>query len=103
MKDNIQELIPAEVGDVYKTSKTGHSKDMVVILGASLALAIVLVIWAAFLRKRRRHRDHALVRFSAKKHHRKHRSRHAYSRRRNPTLAETGGLPPVRSDHQPEA
>lgn len=103
MKDNIRELIPVPVTGVHKAPAASHSKDMIFILGASLVLATVLVVWALFLRKRHRHRDHALMRFSVGKRHRKHRSRYAYTRHRNPTLAETGGLPPVRSDHQPEA
>jgi hypothetical protein len=61
---------------------------MAVAIGSPIAL---IVIWAVFFRKRGTHRP------------RKHR-RHRHMRRQlNPTLAETGGLPPVRPQEPPAA
>ena len=42
-----------------------------------------------------------VLRPKSKKAHRKHRQRH--HRQHNPTLAETGGLPPKRDPNQPPA
>lgn len=58
--------------------------------GAILLPAICVLIWALFFKKKRRHK-------------RKHRRHSSKNRRMNPTLAETGGLPPVRkSENVPE-
>ena len=55
--------------------------DYVIFSGALLLLAGLLVIWAVAFRKPRRKR------------------RRKSSSRRNPTLAETRGLPPFRDKH----
>ena len=81
------------------------------ILLASLALVVVaLFAWAMFIRKRRRRRHgfrrhHHSIRERAdelKNEIRRRRSMRARKRkrkyRRNPTLAETGGLPPIRGN-----
>lgn len=82
-----------------------------IVIGAIFSVITLVFIWAAFIRKRRRRRKH---------HHRHHRSfaktaaegvseirrqvqerqrrRRTRQRQRNPTLAETGGLPPARAD-----
>lgn len=59
----------------------------------AMAFALVLgvlgvLLWAVMIRKKRR---------------RKHRPHHAHrgERKPNPTLAETGGLPPFRPDENP--
>lgn len=93
----------------------GLTQDMLVVLGVGILLLVVLLIWALFLRRRphshahsRHHRgtqleesgesdsDHA-------RHHHGHRRkrRRREHRMRNPTLAETGGLPPPRSEPHP--
>jgi cytochrome c-type biogenesis protein CcmH/NrfF len=51
--------------------------------------AIGVLLWAVVFRKKRR-----------RKHHHKHRTHHE-SRNPNPTLAETGGLPPLRPSEKP--
>jgi len=95
----------------------------ILIFGAVAVVTLLLLIWAAFVRskRRRRHSHH---------HHRHHHSpsvtevqptsqneespalpekrrrrrhSHHHHRPRNPTLAETGGLPPIRSEEPPEA
>jgi hypothetical protein len=84
------------------------SPHMLWFLGAILALVVVLLIWALFLRRRRdgevlyrsredAHREDG-ERFgsSGRKRRRKRRPDHPSNLRRNPTLAEAGGLPPLR-------
>lgn len=86
--------------------------DILLILGALIALTLILVLWARFLRRKpRRHSSSSapkvlvpVVRAEEEpessepgsKRRRKFRKRRREHRGRNPTLAETGGLPPVR-------
>jgi hypothetical protein len=92
-------------------------RDKLIIFGAIALVTLLLLLWAVFLRKRgRRHHSHH--------HSHEHPSRPAevpavnneegaarpgkrrWRRRRhsrNPTLAETRGLPPVRQESPPEA
>jgi hypothetical protein len=61
---------------------------MAVAIGSPIVL---IVIWAVFFRKRGLHRP------------RKHRHHRRVRRQLNPTLAQTGGLPPVRERESPTA
>jgi hypothetical protein len=61
--------------------------DFFIMTGILLLLAIGLLVWSVYFRKRGR------------KRRRRYRGRHD-RRSANPTLAQTGGLPPVR---HPEA
>jgi hypothetical protein len=94
--------------------------DVVLIVGAGLGVAALLIIWVLYTRKRRRsshhHHHQRHERPSApiqpvdseeeedepedspshEHRHRRRRVRRRDHRPRNPTLAETGGLPPVR-------
>ena len=54
-------------------------RDILMLVCVAVAIALTAVIWAVFFRKR---------------HHRRHEHRP-----RNPTRAETGGLPPVRTEN----
>ena len=86
--------------------------DIAVVLGAAVIVGLLAVFWAAFIRKRdndgsRRYiypasraagKGGADRPISAEKKRRRRRRR----RRRNPTLAETGGLPPIRGDGLPD-
>ena len=88
-----------------------------ILIGVLLLLTTLLLLWAAFIRKRRRRQrlHHYSHRHSAgaapaeapndlpagRRKHRKWRHRRREHRPRNPTLAETGGLPPFRSDEPP--
>jgi ABC-type nickel/cobalt efflux system permease component RcnA len=110
--------------------------DILLIIGAGLALAALLVLWAVYWRKAKRHKRHhhhhhknhqpeaaekrELVaepvehtsanaeeedegpeeRLHGHQHHRR-RIRRREHRHRNPTLAETGGLPPMRDPNAP--
>jgi hypothetical protein len=97
-------------------------RERLVIFGAIGLVTLLLLVWAAFVRSRRRrrhshhhhHHHHAQrptevpgasqnedVPAPSEKRRRRH-SRHRH-RPRNPTLAETGGLPPIRSENPPES
>ena len=82
-------------------------KEILVLIGAVLLVAVAVMIWAVAFRKKRkrtrlyhRHR-HSSGETSASENSEKttagsRRRRQRRERPRNPTLAETGGLPPVR-------
>ena len=96
-----------------KSAKAGGNPlantDLVIILGCVLALAAVLFFWAFFFRKRPKHVRGALVVTRARKNddaepdsgrrRRRRRAEHPDNWKRNPTLGETGGLPPVRVEN----
>lgn len=85
-----------------------------ILLGAILAIASIVILWIVFSAKSRRHaarrderrqRRRAFRRATAEAEQRSEKSsgrrrRRRHHRPRNPTLAETGGLPPVRGDDQ---
>lgn len=87
-----------------------YFKEPLVVLLAVIPLAVGLFIWAkANSRKRRRQKRHraritpeqsrALVESWKVMHGSRHRRKHHHRREAtNPTLAETGGLPPRRAD-----
>jgi hypothetical protein len=84
-------------------------RDLLLIVGALLILALVLYLWIYLARRdRRRHRSRHgnLVLAEAADHHHHHHRRRRRSRSdalpRNPTLQETGGLPPPREDESEE-
>ena len=88
---------------------------LLIMVGVLLLVTLVVFIWAAFLRRppRRPHYAFREPTGSGKLSRlldnwkqgnlfgRKHRHRRHQDKKRNPTLAEAGGLPPVRSDDQP--
>jgi hypothetical protein len=61
--------------------------DFFIMTGAFVLVGIGVLIWILFFRKSGRRR-------------RKHRHRHEH-RPPNPTLAQSGGLPPVRQEEKP--
>lgn len=97
-------------------------KDVLVIVGTGLVLALLLILWARhYVKNRKRHhRHHHLERVAeapvtaaeVKKNneeeeetggqldgrHRRRRRHRRDHRPRNPTLAETGGLPPAKPE-----
>ena len=89
---------------------SAFGSDVTVILSVSVALAAALFIWAFFIRKRQhpdphvRTLDDSLI--STGRHHRHHRRRHRRPKPETsepppptkPSLNETGGLPPARTD-----
>jgi len=81
--------------------------ELLVLIGAVLLVAIAVMIWAVAFRKKRKrtrlyHRHHrssaesAASENSGKRSQGSRRRREGRERPRNPTLAETGGLPPAR-------
>jgi len=63
-------------------------KEFLILGGSILLVALLTFIWALFIRKTGKR--------TRKYRHRRH-------SRLNPTLAETGGLPPVREGNKPDA
>jgi hypothetical protein len=93
--------------------------DILIILGAGLAILTVLIYWAKYIRKKtRRRKGHHTERYkvfgqtqtkaatpsdeeeeegsNSERRRYKYRYRRRGHRTRNPTLSETGGLPPSR-------
>jgi len=74
--------------------------QVVIYAGALLVVALATFGWAVFLRRQRRPRRHS--------HHHRHRSKSASRHHQQPeepsrprTLAEAGGLPPLRDQQLP--
>lgn len=109
----------AEPGIESRYQVSAGLRDGLIIVGAVGLLTLLIVIWVSVWRKPR-HRHHhshsqpaeapALVRYRHVQHEdpgllallkprRKRRKRRFHHR--NPTLAETGGLPPIRPDAAP--
>jgi hypothetical protein len=98
------------------------TRDAILIFGAIGLVTLLTVLWALFLRRRRRrrrshHHSHEQSVEPAEltktpvaesvpppppSQHRRRRGRRRH-RSRNPTLAETGGLPPIRPESPPES
>lgn len=97
---------------------SGVATDLLLVLGAGVLLFAVLMLWVVYSRRHRPHRHrHRHHRSSNRtpsvetgnsesgadedsehsRHHRRRRRRREH-RGRNPTLSETGGLPPPRPD-----
>lgn len=108
------QLDSLQVLDPTKTlGKTGGMlmRDILLIAGAVAVLSFVLILWATNTvrrsKRRRRHRSGSeptssqptavSARRTEHRHHQRRRLRREH-RRRNPTLQETGGLPPARSE-----
>ena len=99
--------------DAKRSSPKIFGADLTLVLGIVLALTAILFFWAFFIRKRPKHMRGALVVERSEKHsreghgssgrrkHRKRRPDHPDNWGRNPTLGETGGLPPTKLE-EPE-
>lgn len=81
-------------------------RDFLLLMAVLGALALVLFVFVWFVR-RNRHRPpvagarviyHSVKREEGKFRNRRKRTRHPENLPRNPTLAEAGGLPPIRDD-----
>ena len=108
-------LAAADLSQLRSLQRTSPAKTgMGLLLGAIAAVVAIVLIWAIFIRKRedqtaRRYREH-FSRTSEtggpekngdstpERSSRRRRKRRREHRQRNPTLAETGGLPPLRSN-----
>ncbi len=82
-------------------------KDTLLIGGGVLFIIIILVSWAVFIRKPRREPDRVYPSSkktspeeegNTKRQRKKRREPRRSHRNRNATLADTGGLPPIRSE-----
>jgi hypothetical protein len=119
----LAEIEPAETLPSHKGWLADSQREFFAIFGA-LSLVILLVLyWAIAIRKphRRHHRHHHHRHHShhwgmnpdapleeedeaeEKRGHKRHRRRRHEHLPRNPTLAETGGLPPIRTEKPPGA
>jgi hypothetical protein len=96
-------------------------RERILIFGAIGLVTFLILLWAVFIRKKRRRRhDHYHSQHHAsgpaeagetparedvpaprEKRRRRRRSGHKHHPR-NPTLAETGGLPPIRTEGPPQ-
>ena len=93
---------------LWVSSASGLHQALI-ILGAFFLIALAVFAWAVLIRKpeRRRYsrwrRTHHTTQNSAPKveEAKPRRRRHRKYRARNPSLAEAGGLPPVRNDEPP--
>jgi len=116
-----QELIPTDVlpGSWHWMGLT--LKELLIVLGAVGVVTALVLIWAVYFRKKphrhshhhhHHHSDEAQEPAEAsmnsgsgvsgeRRYHRKRRRRREH-RPRNPTLAETGGLPPMRVERPPD-
>jgi hypothetical protein len=86
--------------------------ELVIVLAATGVVGVLAILWAVFIRKRERNGSERYI-YTAVRRTRNGGSDAAESqqpgkkrrrrrkRRRNPTLAETGGLPPIRSESFP--
>ncbi len=88
--------------------KANHgARDSILVASAAVLVTLCILAWAVFIRKRGRTREHQPVpRAQADKDNtaskrRKWRRRRRDHRPRNPTLAETGGLPPAKTEVPP--
>jgi len=102
----INDILPNQSG-IERTAKHAFTGAAPVLIGA-LGLLAALIIWAVFFRKSegRRERGRILDSEGVEPVELSHRSRRRRRRRekhrpRNPTLAEAGGLPPVRDEDSP--
>ena len=78
------------MNEIFSLPTSGKSADWVIfgVMVLSIGLAVGLVaIWAVVYRPKSKKRK----RKQRKRHHRQH----------NPTLAEKGGLPPLRAPNEP--
>ncbi len=89
-------------------------KDVMAIIVTGLVLALILVLWARYYMRRRKHRQHHHANRNAdpllasqgtppeyqgeETSRGRRRRRRRDHRSRNPTLAETGGLPPAKPE-----
>lgn len=106
--------VPVRPGGSGFSRTPGLFEDVMFVLAVVFGLMIVLLIWAKYFRKTSRHHtgprvSHRVIEGEISggeggsrhhHHHHRHRRHRRDHRPRNPTLAETGGLPPPRPQDQ---
>jgi hypothetical protein len=120
-----QDTLPVDVVSAPWTKMDATTRDILIIIGATALVTVLALIWAVTFKKRRRHHSHhhhhhhhhhshersestaemtpeeePVIESSSRRRRRRNRRRE--HRPRNPTLAETGGLPPLRTTPPPE-
>ena len=103
--NSIKELMTGNAEQRFST------RDVLIVITASLAVGVVLVAWISIHHRRKTERDSSRrvltdrpAPASSRKEHgerRRRRRRRRPHRPRNPSLHQTGGLPPPRTDDQP--
>jgi len=103
------------VPEAPPTKLFGLAREVFLVVGVGIALGLILFLWVYFTHKGRR-RHHSTQQLSKPIYRaeklspeeaatrvklRKKRRRHPDNLPRNPTLGETGGLPPIRPDEPP--
>jgi hypothetical protein len=98
----------------YFKNPSSSGVEVLLLIGAVVVIAAIFFIWAAYVRRPRKmhhtyrhlHQDNGgrrkrsgLSRLFGRKHRR--RRKHSQERSVNPTLAQIGGLPAKREEHQP--
>ena len=90
-------------------------RDMILVVGVTVVIANLLFLWVYLSRRNRRrqfgpyslalHKNEkgSSSRSHSRRHRRKRRPNHPANLPRNPSLAEAGGLPPLRQDEPPPA
>ena len=104
---------PNAIREALKPTQMVGNTEIIIVLGCALGLSILLFIWAFFIRKRPKTARGSLVVERRRKGSRQPNDEDASRRRkrirrpdhpdnwgRNPTLSETGGLPPARSEEE---
>lgn len=90
------------------------TSDLTLILGSIIVVVVLLVLWVVFIRGPKKHpeeRNRKPIQATARptvsvtedgreRHRKKRRVRRRDHRDRNPTLAQTGGLPPPRDPEE---
>jgi hypothetical protein len=107
---------------VYWEKMNDATRDVIIVFGSLFVVSLFVVVWAVFVRRSRRRRarrqshghSHAHSQAQAQASvpaetgegadasQRRRRRRRREHRPRNPTLAETGGLPPMRAEPPPD-
>ena len=99
----------AKVDAIKQGGKSLLGSEVGSVLIAAGVICAVLMLWALFIRKPPKevlgsrviaepNKKSQRIGSSGRRRHRKRRPTHPDNFGRNPTLAETGGLPPLRSD-----
>lgn len=113
-------LEPVDTGPVTQptsSSLSGHGlREVLLVLGLAMVLGLLLFVWAYLAHKgRRRHHHHSRpsqpsprpegkspeLSSARRMRPRRRRRNHPDNLPRNPTLGETGGLPPIRPEEPP--
>jgi hypothetical protein len=109
-------FLTLQIEDLQPNWRTAGSAtyQYLIVLGAVVVVSAMVIAWALYFRKQHHHHPHQhshghhhewgknpdaqRVEVAAEQSHHHHKGRRRREHRpRNPTLAETGGLPPVRS------